>query len=389
MKVKKYIAPSMPEAMKQIRAELGNEAVILNSRVVHTGGVLGFFKKRSIEVMAAVDPKQETALKPITKPASSRKGPSASQVQGMAEYKFRETGSVSEVKPSEGLIKEINELKQVMDNFAGSQQNGPVFPKPIKKIQLLLKEQELDRNVEDHLLSSLLEKWYLSGADAEESEVITWLEEELVNGLEGITFGGISFTKKYINVAGPTGVGKTTTLAKMAAECVIKHKKRVAFITTDTYRIAAIDQLKTYAKILNVPLEVCYTVEDFRQAAEKLSDADLILIDTAGRNFRNKQYVEDLRNIIDFEKDMETFLVLSLTSKQKDMEDICKQFSILDIEKLIFTKADETSTFGAMYNIVHKYKKGVAYVTNGQDVPDDILDAKKEMIAEQLVGTKK
>jgi flagellar biosynthesis protein FlhF len=220
-----------------------------------------------------------------------------------------------------------------------------------------------------------------------DTEVLACLEAELEKEIDGIPFGGISFSKKYINVAGPTGVGKTTTLAKMAAECVIKHKKKVAFITTDTYRIAAIDQLKTYAKILNVPLEVCYTIEDFKQAAEKLKDNDLILIDTAGRNFRNKQYVEDLQNVIDFEKDMETFLVLSLTAKQRDMEDIYSQFSIIDIDKLIFTKADETSTYGAMYNIIHKYRKGAAYITNGQDVPDDILAADPDVIVKQLLGT--
>jgi flagellar biosynthesis protein FlhF len=383
MKVKKYIASSMPEAMKQIRAELGNEAVILNSRVVHTGGVLGFFKKRSIEVMAAAEPKLELEKKPITKPASPQKRISASHPPKKAEEPIRE----ADIKASAELIKEISDLKRMMTNLANTQQSGPSYPEAIKKVQALLNEQELDKNLQDQVLSVLLEKWYLSGAGAVDTEVLACLETELEKEIDGIPFGGISFSKKYINVAGPTGVGKTTTLAKMAAECVIKHKKKVAFITTDTYRIAAIDQLKTYAKILNVPLEVCYTIEDFKQAAEKLKDNDLILIDTAGRNFRNKQYVEDLQNVIDFEKDMETFLVLSLTAKQRDMEDIYSQFSIIDIDKLIFTKADETSTYGAMYNIIHKYRKGAAYITNGQDVPDDILAADPDVIVKQLLGT--
>jgi flagellar biosynthesis protein FlhF len=383
MKVKKYIASSMPEAMKQIRAELGNEAVILNSRVVHTGGVLGFFKKRSIEVMAAAEPKLKLEKKPITKPASPQKRISASHPPKKAEEPIRE----ADIKASAELIKEISDLKRMMTNLANTQQSGPSYPEAIKKVQALLNEQELDKNLQDQVLSVLLEKWYLSGAGAVDTEVLACLETELEKEIDGIPFGGISFSKKYINVAGPTGVGKTTTLAKMAAECVIKHKKKVAFITADTYRIAAIDQLKTYAKILNVPLEVCYTIEDFKQAAEKLKDNDLILIDTAGRNFRNKQYVEDLQNVIDFEKDMETFLVLSLTAKQRDMEDIYSQFSIIDIDKLIFTKADETSTYGAMYNIIHKYRKGAAYITNGQDVPDDILAADPDVIVKQLLGT--
>ncbi|WP_404323887.1 flagellar biosynthesis protein FlhF [Cytobacillus firmus] len=382
MKVKKFMAASMPDAMKQIRAELGKDAVILNSRVVYTGGVLGFFKKRSIEVMAAADPNQEIEQKPAVKPA----------VLPAAANHFKEnteeslfTGS----KTSNELIREISSLKQMMSSLAGGQQISMVYPEPIRKVMHVLKEQEIDNSIQDQVLQVLLEKWYLGGAKAKVTEVEAWLHEELIKQIENIPFSGISFTKKYINVAGPTGVGKTTTLAKMAAECVIKHKKKAAFITADTYRIAAIDQLKTYAGILDIPLEVCYTIDDFRQAAEKLKDYDLVLIDTAGRNFRNRQYVEDLKNVIDFEKDMETFLVLSLTAKQKDMEDIYNQFSIIDIDKLIFTKADETSTYGAMYNIIHKYKKGAAYITNGQDVPDDILMAGPEAIVKQLMGNKK
>ncbi len=382
MKVKKFMAASMPDAMKQIRTELGKDAVILNSRVVYTGGVLGFFKKRNIEVMAALDANQESEQKPSVKPAAVQDH--SDDYKGNAE-----DAQFSSLKTSDELIREISSLKQMMSSLASSNQAIPVHPEAIRKAQFILDEQEIDKSVQDHVLQALLEKWYLRGANAKDSEIEAWLHEELIKQIEDIPFEGISFSKKYINVAGPTGVGKTTTLAKMAAECVIKHRKKAAFITADTYRIAAIDQLKTYASILNMPLEVCYTIEDFRQAADKLKEFDVVLIDTAGRNFRNKQYVEDLKNVIDFENEMETFLVLSLTSKQKDMEEIYNQFSIIDIDKLIFTKADETSTYGSMYNIIHKYKKGAAYITNGQDVPDDILMAGPEAIVKQLMGNKK
>lgn len=382
MKVKKFMAASMPDAMKQIRAELGKDAVILNSRVVYTGGILGFFKKRNIEVMAAADSNQEIEQKPAVKPAAI---PGAlNHFKGNSEEShFPESSTSGE------LIKEISILKQMMSSLAGGQQISTVYPEAIRKVMHVLNEQEIDNSIQDQVLQVLLEKWYLGGSKAKVAEIEAWLHEEIIKQIEDIPFSGISFTKKYINIAGPTGVGKTTTLAKMAAECVIKHKKKAAFITADTYRIAAIDQLKTYAGILDIPLEVCYTIDDFRQAAERLKEYDLVLIDTAGRNFRNRQYVEDLKNVIDFEKDMETFLVLSLTAKQKDMEDIYNQFSIIDIDKLIFTKADETSTYGAMYNIIHKYKKGAAYITNGQDVPDDILMAGPEAIVKLLMGNKK
>ncbi|MCM3089612.1 MULTISPECIES: flagellar biosynthesis protein FlhF [unclassified Cytobacillus] len=382
MKVKKFMAASMPDAMKKIRAELGKDAVILNSRVVYTGGVLGFFKKRNIEVMAAAEPNQEIEHKPAVKPVSTPAAPSYFK-ENVDKSQFPGSGT------SDELIREISSLKQMMSSLTGEQQIPAVYPEEIRKVMHFINEQEIDKSIQDQLLQVLLEKWYLSGAKARAAEVEAWLHEELKKQIEGIQFSGISFTSKYVNVAGPTGVGKTTTLAKMAAECVIKHKKKAAFITADTYRIAAIDQLKTYAGILDMPLEVCYTIDDFRQAAEKLKEYDILLIDTAGRNFRNRHYVEDLKNVIDFEKEMETFLVLSLTAKQKDMEEIYNQFSIIDIDKLIFTKADETSTYGAMYNIIHKYKKGAAYITNGQDVPDDILVASPEVIVKQLMGNKK
>lgn len=332
--------------------------------------------------MAAADPNQEIEQKPAVKPTSI---PAASSQFKANTEKYQFPGSGT----SDELIREISSLKQMMSSLTGGQQMSTVYPEVIRKVIHFMNEQGIDNSIQAQLLQVLLEKWYLGGAKAKAAEVEAWLHEELKKQIEDLQFSGISFTKKYINVAGPTGVGKTTTLAKMAAECVIKHKKKAAFITADTYRIAAIDQLKTYAGILDIPLEVCYTMDDFRQAAEKLKEYDIVLIDTAGRNFRNRQYVEDLKNVIDFEKEMETFLVLSLTAKQKDMEEIYNQFSIIDIDKLIFTKADETSTYGAMYNIIHKYKKGAAYITNGQDVPDDILMAEPEAIVTQLMGNKK
>lgn len=375
----------MPEAMKIIRAELGNDAVILNSRIVQTGGFLGFFKKRNIEVIAAVDPK----------PAQ----PSTSIGKENIKINRQETNSpnvkkdvVSTIsqpekhKVSDELFSEITELKALMKNISISDAQKPLLPDPIQKVNQILKEQEINEHIIEKIVGKLLEKWFLTGANATNHTIISWASEELSKNCSHLTFGGISFNKKFVNVVGPTGVGKTTTLAKMAADCVLKHKKKVAFITTDTYRIAAIDQLKTYAKILNVPIEVCYNIQDFEEATKKFFDYDVVLIDTAGRNFRNQQYVDDLKKIIDFNNEMETFLVLALTSKQKDMEDIFQQFSTIHIDKMIFTKVDETSNFGSMISLIDKYQTGVAYLTNGQDVPDDLITATPEVIANTILG---
>lgn len=378
MKVKKFVAESMPEAMKKIRAELGDDAVILNSRVIQTGGILGFFKKRNIEVLAAADPKPENQQTPVIK----NKKAILNVQQHVKEVQKPPAIENNNTK----IMKELNDLKQLVETMGGvSNRNIAHLPPPLLKIHNSLSVQEMDQQIIFSVEQNLLEKWYANG-ESDDKTVQKWAEAELSEKLSNLTFGGISFQKKYVNVIGPTGVGKTTTLAKMAAESVIKHKKTAAFITADTYRIGAVEQLKTYAEILNVPLEVCYTLEEFNEAAEKFSEYDVVFIDTAGRNFRNKKYVEDLKRTIDFENEMETFLVLSLTSKQRDMEDIYRQFSIIHIDKLIFTKADETSTYGAMFNVMYKHQKGAAYITNGQDVPDDLMYATPEVITKTIIG---
>ena len=233
-------------------------------------------------------------------------------------------------------------------------------------------------------MEKLLEKWYVHQSKASDEMVEGWMKEILYNEISHLDYGKISNECKYINVVGPTGVGKTTTLAKIAAEAMLKLQKRIAFITTDTYRIGAIEQLKTYASILNVPIEVCYTLEDFHQAIQQFEDYDLVLIDTAGRNFTDKTYIEGLKEIIDFSQ-TETLLVLSLTSKYEDMRKITSQFQAIGINRLVFTKMDETLSYGAMLNIMNEYNLGVAYMTNGQNVPDDIVEGNPTAILHVLM----
>lgn len=392
----------MPEAMKQIRAELGNDAVILNSKIVTTGGFLGFFTKENIEVIAAIDEviqaerkmqfeQPKVKVKPIVKPVPTMINreeehlPSRTVEPSIPKPLPKQLTSEGNKKPEQDMLAEIAGLKKMLQTVTELQPDLPL-PEPIQKCGQLLLDQDVPKDIRDELMSSLLQKWYSNGSGANEREVNKWLRQELYERLSTLSFGGITFTKKYINLVGPTGVGKTTTLAKIAAECALKYNKRVALITTDTYRIAAIDQLKTYAKILNVPLEVCYSLEDYKQACEAFKDYDIVLIDTAGRNFRNQQYVEDLKKVVDFEQDMETFLVLALTAKQKDMIDIYKQFSLIKINKFIFTKADETSTYGAMLHMMKTSHIGVAYITNGQNVPDDMISANREQVTNLILG---
>ena len=384
MKVKKYMATSMSEAMKQIREELGSEAVILSSKAVYTGGFLGLFKKRNIEVMAAIDPVSQPA-QPVIK-QKEKKLPAKSILENSVA-KISETAITKQVNGGDDeLLKEIEGLKGMIRNIQISSDSH--YPEKLQQVSEYLAEQEVDTVIRSRIMTELLDNWFTTKGESTEEEIRSWLESSLHKLLDQVPNGQPGLQKKYINIVGPTGVGKTTTLAKVAAETMLKHDKKVAFITTDTYRIAAIDQLKTYAKILNVPIEVAYNLEDFKRATERFSHYDYVFIDTAGRNFRNPQYVKDLGEIIHFTDEMETYLVLSLTSKQKDMEDIYRQFSTIPIKQIIFTKADETSTFGSIFNFIHAHKLGVAYITNGQNVPDDIEKATSSNLLKMVFGAK-
>ncbi|RFU61544.1 flagellar biosynthesis protein FlhF [Peribacillus glennii] len=401
MKVKKYLASSMSEAMKDIRQELGNDAVILSSKPVYSSGFLGLFRKRNIEVVAAIDPsekhnppikKQKQKKMPAEKTVSAA-NPGAESEQADSGLKIHSPAPESEQAkslPAGEILKELAQLREMVKGINyESANNDKKYPDPLQEIYKTMEKQEIDCHIRAEMMDALLTKWFSGHHDSPMDEITGWLKAELDAKISAVSDFGGSFEKKYINIVGPTGVGKTTTLAKIAAESILKQNKKVAFITTDTYRIAAIDQLQTYAKILNVPIEVAYNLVDFKNAAEKFSHYDLVFIDTAGRNFRNHEYVRDLQKIIDFEREMETYLVLSLTAKQRDMEEIFMQFSTIPIKQVIFTKADETASFGPMLNFIIKHRIGAAYITNGQDVPDDIEKASPRLITEIILGANK
>lgn len=375
MKVKKYIAKSMPEAMKTIRQELGNDAVILNSREIESGGFLGFFTKKSIEVIAAIDttPVVRRKVQPIRQEVHETKP------KVVIEEKKKHTERQTD------LLQEIKQLKMMISNISQQQEDEREYPEPFQKIYDYLQSQEIEKTICLQIMKNLLKKWYDQEGQVDTDTVYEWLHDEIYQLVDAHQDKNTQINKQIVNIVGPTGVGKTTTIAKIAAHNVLKKHKKVALITTDTYRIAAIEQLKTYAKILNIPLEVAYSIDDFKKAKEQFASYDLVLVDSAGRNFLNHLYVEELKKVIDFDEEMETFLVLALTSKYRDMEKIYEQFSNIRIDKLIFTKQDETSTYGSMLNMLVKQNKSIAYITTGQNVPDDIVVASAKEITNTIL----
>ncbi|WP_040948685.1 flagellar biosynthesis protein FlhF [Gorillibacterium massiliense] len=419
MRVKRYVVDTMPDALQRIRSEMGNDAVILNTKEMRSGGFLGLFSKKKIEVIAATDaaevkpPASRPTLHtiPTAKPASApvldmlktadrqsaaTREPVKSSVYEPMPYvpdvlaereadltAARKTDQSEDAKagiakpvPDEAPAKdfdlqaEIRQMKEwmrsVVKTVSVGDQLDPVWEMWAGK----LKEQEVRPEIADAIMASIQEE---AGDLTHSNE---WFKEKIKDRLLAVvadrTGRPLSGECQVVHFVGPTGVGKTTTIAKLAAEQVLKHHRKVGFITSDTYRIAAVEQLKTYATILNIPLEVVFSPQDLTKAFQKLENCDLIFMDTAGRNFRNEMYVSELNALLATRGSSETYLVLSLTSKYKDMMAITDNFIKFKIDKVLFTKMDETDSYGAVVNLMHDYPLRLSYITNGQNVPDDI-----------------
>ncbi|MEO4053505.1 flagellar biosynthesis protein FlhF [Solibacillus sp. CAU 1738] len=382
MKMKKYNAPSIAEAMKLIRADLGDDAVIINSKVVVNKKFFGLIKNKSFEVVAGLDKvEKKLAFPPLPELHSIVSPPQVAKEATTSMSANREDSKVDTMMTAE-LKKEIADLKSIMQSMQ-RQSIQSQYPDELLPFIDFLKSQELN----EELITQISDELFTHIKKGEPINLTTMrliTERFLCEKLNEQIISGLSYNKKFINVLGPTGVGKTTTIAKMAARAVLEKKKKIGFITTDTYRIAAIEQLKTYAGLLQAPIEIVYNAEDYKVAIEKLAHLDLVFIDTAGRNYKEAKYVDDLQKLIDFSAEAESLLVLSLTSKERDLETIIEQFDKILIEKFVFTKLDETNSIGTMFNLMIKYKKGLAYYTNGQEVPEDIAEPCLEDLLELL-----
>ncbi len=373
MKMKKYTAPSIAEAMKLVRAELGDDAVIINSKVIVTKKLFGLIKHKNFEVLAGIDQVETRQMSPRLPDIETK----TTQVYAPPQQQNLHIDDTL----SKELKSEIADLKLMMKSMQKHTIQSELPENFLPYIDFL-KRQELSEELITAISDELFVHQKMQEAPLTKSEMRDITKQVLRKLLTELPMGGLSYEKKYINVFGPTGVGKTTTIAKMAARSVLEKKKKIGFITTDTYRIAAIEQLKTYANLLQAPVEIVYNENDYKKAIENFAHLDLVFIDTAGRNYKEAKYVDDLKQMINFDEEVESYLVLALTAKEQDMEAIIQQFSEIPIGKYIFTKIDETNSIGTMYNLMIKYNKGLAYYTNGQEVPEDIEEAKLEAVLE-------
>ncbi|WP_238653776.1 flagellar biosynthesis protein FlhF [Paenibacillus piscarius] len=285
------------------------------------------------------------------------------------------------------VLREIRDMKQWMERIARYSAGAAELPDALEVLKLRLVDQETDAVLVDEWISGVLERYREEGSGWSPEQFGAALQAQIDGFLDGRITGGISPDTRIVYIAGPTGVGKTTTIAKLAAEQLFKQGRKVGLITSDTYRISAVEQLRTYASILNIPLEVVQSPGDLQRAMFRLESCDLVLMDTAGRNYRNELLVAELQSLLAKELPSETFLVLSLTSKSRDMKKIAEHFSRYPLDKVIFTKLDETGSYGPLFNVLNDFPLKLSYITNGQTVPDDLLTASPEQISGMLLGT--
>jgi flagellar biosynthesis protein FlhF len=444
MIIKKFVGKNEIEATEMAKKELGDSMVIMNVRKVKPKGMFASFRAKQVEVTAALEDEEEplrqirriaqaqvaaqekvaSAGKPVLTPKPAEDAKAAKEtteipsenpaavaprnataqdakaeaiekkldsLQNLLETQFRKendavsttkenarkAGATADGKPAEEAKKEETDPQTAeMDRFLkllyNTMMDNEVDEKHANEIIREADRNRKPKTTMDFLLSTIYQKMILHFGKS----------EGIVPSSKGA---------KVVFFIGPTGVGKTTTIAKVASSISVNQKKKIAMLTTDTYRIAATDQLRTYASILGVPFRVVYTAEELAIAVEDFGDCDYIFVDTAGHSHKNEELLEHQKEYLDMVKTMaesQSFLVLSATTKYKDLRKIVDNYRSISDFQLIFTKLDETSSLGNLYNIRLYADAPIAYITTGQNVPDDIEVFNAQKIVKLLLGGK-
>ncbi|HAA43381.1 MAG TPA: flagellar biosynthesis protein FlhF [Ruminiclostridium sp.] len=387
MKIRRYIGKDTQEAMLKVKMDLGSEAVILNTRKIRQRGFLKFMSKPMIEVLAAID--EYPGVKSNTTSYSSNDKNWNSNNEPVSKSREKEEKIIlleNKVNSMENILQKIYEEVQRPGKNLDKELTNQKVSKVIELFQNNLENNEVDTKIIRQLLD-MVEERCNSNISVNNTALIL---HNLISGMLGkpetikLREDGKPTVVMFV---GPTGVGKTTTLAKIAADYALNHQKDVGLITADTYRIAAVEQLRTYADILGMPLSVVYSLNEIKDIIEGYRDKDIIFIDTAGRSSRNKPHFNELKALVKEVGADEIFLVLSTTTSMNNCREIIDSYSFLGNYKLIFTKLDETPSLGIILNVKQYAGKKLSYVTNGQNVPDDIELADIDKITKNLIGS--
>jgi flagellar biosynthesis protein FlhF len=402
MLIKKYEAPTEQEALEKAKAELGKDVIITHITRIKPKGIFKLFKQSVVEVTASVETETDYQKKQFNSAPKSN-------VNAYAKNAADFTKASKPVNFEAVIAKEDEKtfpIEQVLDNIQNMLEKQKKETPTVEQTTRVEPEEKPDspsmtciKMIYNKLLSNEVEEVYANKLIAEiesvikpDSDVKTVLSniyQKLVLKLGQTQTIKITDGKtRFIFFIGPTGVGKTTTIAKLASSLKLGLKAKVALFTADTYRLAAIDQLRSYASILNIPLKVIYSDAEMKEAMEDFSGYDAVLIDTAGRTLKNKEQRDDIEKLIFSvpEEKRDVYLVLSATTKYKDLVTITEGYSEISNYSLIFTKLDETDCIGNILNVKMLTDAPLSYTTNGQNVPDDISRINPQSIAKQLLG---
>ena len=400
MIIKKFQAKTEEEAVSAAKREMGENVVIMSARSLKKKGLFAFMKKPLYEVTVGLEEETE---KPVSNAFSMLAKKSINQGLTRTPSPYPD---VYADEPETVPDKKEKVIEQRLDNLQSLLEKQ--LTKTAPERDEFEKEEEEDSSV---AFMKLIYKTLIDNEVAE--KYVNELLDEIgkiktpkssVDFLLGniyqkmiLKFGqpvtiplGIE-RQRVIFFIGPTGVGKTTTIAKIASQLCVNHKKKVVLLTTDTYRIAAAEQLKTYASILNVPFRVIYTEDEMMAAVKDYKDYDYILVDTAGHSQHNEEQKVSMAhflNSVDDSVEKDTYLVVSATTKYRDLIAIADAYSEFTDYKLIFTKLDETMTLGNLFNLCMYTGASMSYVTCGQNVPDDIEVFSPQSTVKQLLGGK-
>ena len=398
MIIKKFQAKTENEAVELAKKELGNNVVIMNVRNVKRKGLLSFLKPQLTEVTVALEEETEAKYAPPKKVDISLGG------EAVQEGKKQ---PLVEAIAKESPKTDNNAIEEKLDTLHSLIEQQILKPEEEKEPEKKAEEEESNSELERFM--KLLYNTML------ENEVNEKYANQIIDEMEKLSKPNMPFDYALANVyqkmilkfgkpneiscadkgpkvvffVGPTGVGKTTTIAKIASKFSVEAGKKVALLTADTYRIAAAEQLRTYANILEVPFRIIYSTEEVEQALNDFKEYDFIMVDTAGHSHQNEAQKETMKGFVhsvDGLAEKEVFLVLSATTKYRDLISIVDAYSIMTEYKLIFTKLDETTTLGNLLNIKLYTGADLSYVTCGQNVPDDIEKFNPQKTVKQLLG---
>ncbi len=420
MIIKKFVAETMPEALQQVKQELGEDAVILQSRKVEKGGLLSFMGKQMIEVTAAtpdehvpqsiqnmkLDPRRKKTLErssvsrdadtetPEQWTSQKASNPAERLVNDTESWvKDRNKASQRPAKhdvSAQDVQSEISELRQSIRDLAThlKYKNAPSLPEKLKQRWLNL----VENGVSEEKAHDITQKLHidLKGDELDNDDVIgpallKMLAEQFKTGR--ISSHQHSERPLVVALIGPTGVGKTTTLAKMATNRKIYGGRNVGLISTDTYRVAAVEQLQTFAGIAGVSMDVVYRPEELPKAIRRQQGKEVILIDTAGRSQNDSGALLELKEFMDAAQPDEVVLVLSAGTRIEDQREVVRRFGIVPCSRVVLTKLDEIVTPGHLLDLAGVLPRQWVFLTTGQNVPDDIIPADEELLA-KIVSSK-